>query len=103
MSAEDKQLYDAAYFGRTAKLETLLGEKADPNYKNIGWDTPLMMAAKNGKAECVKLLLAAGADPTMQNKDHETACSMATQKMNEAKSDPQREKYAGIAALTKKS
>lgn len=60
-------LIQAAYWGRTQVVKTLLEAGADPNKKKEGgarW-TPLWNAAAAGHAEIVQILLDRGADKTL--------------------------------------
>lgn len=43
-------------------IRLLIAHKADVNIKCGGYDTPIVLAARNGEAESVKILLEAGAD-----------------------------------------
>lgn len=54
-------LIEAARAGDEKRLRDLLREGADPNQAFSG-DTPLSVACREKRIECVKLLLAAGAD-----------------------------------------
>ncbi|HZU37147.1 MAG TPA: ankyrin repeat domain-containing protein, partial [Gemmataceae bacterium] len=55
-------LWFAAYKGRLDVVKLLLRHKADPNVRDTVWgETPLTMAAGDGKAAIVRVLLEAGA------------------------------------------
>lgn len=54
-------LHIASRSGNTALISGLLKEKANPNARNHVGDTPLMLAAYNGKIDALDALLAGGA------------------------------------------
>ena len=64
LSPGEESVFEAAAFGRVARLEELLS--AEPELARA-WSedgfTPLHTAAQNGDAELVRLLLEHGADP----------------------------------------
>jgi len=56
----------------------LLSVGADPDARNHAGSTPLIGAAKRGRAPLVRQLLDAGADPTAALPDGTTAADVAT-------------------------
>lgn len=59
-------LFDAAYSGRIDAIRTLLTAGADPNVRCDGYDTSLMVAAREGYADIVKELINAGIKKTIK-------------------------------------
>lgn len=77
------QLIKACSDGDVARIRNLLGQGADPKYRNSyawgKWETPLMAAAASGNIDAVRLILSQpGVDPHVENKDYETALTYAT-------------------------
>jgi ankyrin repeat protein len=62
MNGQDKVV---EYFVKTTKIPVDLQDKAG--------DSPLMLAACNGKVNTVRLLLSLGAKPTLRNRNNRTA------------------------------
>ena len=58
-------LHYAAIRGNTSCVKILLERKTKINSKNSHWETPLMVAAGEGRVEVMRVLLAAGADPSI--------------------------------------
>lgn len=69
--------------GNLQMAQTLLQYKADPNAKNAGGLTPLMIAAFGDQEMIVTLLLKSGADPKLKDAEGKTALILAQE--NEAK------------------
>ena len=69
--------------GNLQMAQTLLQYKADPNAKNAGGLTPLMIAAFGNQEMIVTLLLKSGADPKLKDAEGKTALMLAQE--NEAK------------------
>jgi hypothetical protein len=76
--APGRGLFDAAYRGDTAAVQRLLSEGIDPNYRNPGGWTPLMIAAAERHLEAVVVLLAAKADSNLRNSYGRTALMFAS-------------------------
>ncbi|MBY0352759.1 ankyrin repeat domain-containing protein [Candidatus Babeliales bacterium] len=53
----EEQLFEAVYKNLPEKMHPLLAQGANPNTRNNQNNTPLLWAAKNGRAECLRLLL----------------------------------------------
>jgi ankyrin repeat protein len=64
-----EKLGDAALFGKTAKVQQLLSEGADPNVITESGKTPLMLAAMYGHKSTLEVLLDAGADPNLPGEE----------------------------------
>lgn len=72
-------LFRAAAADKTASVEALLAQNADPNQpNNHGW-TPIFEAAKNGNAQMVRDLVAKGAAVDIAGDMKETPLHMAAQ------------------------
>lgn len=69
--------------GNLQMAQTLLQYKADPNAKNAGGLTPLMIAAFGDQEMIISLLLKSGADPKLKDAEGKTALTLAQE--NEAK------------------
>lgn len=69
--------------GNLQMAQTLLQYKADPNAKNAGGLTPLMIAAFGDQEMIITLLLKSGADPKLKDAEGKTALMLAQE--NEAK------------------
>jgi hypothetical protein len=74
----DRRLFDAANSGATQTARRLLAEGADPNWRNAGGWTPLMIAAAERHLDTVAVLLEAGADPNLRNGYGRTALMFAS-------------------------
>lgn len=70
-------LYDAAERGWVEAIRRLLKEGAEPNWRNSGGWTPLMIAAAEKHLEAVELLLQSKADPNLRNGYGRTALMFA--------------------------
>ena len=70
-------LFDAVLAGDRESLESQLAEGADPNPFDDENRTPLMLAARQGRADLVRLLLKAGADPQLTDAIGESGFIMA--------------------------
>lgn len=73
-----RELFDAAYRGDVAAVQRYLSEGADPDYRNPGGWTPLMIAAAERHLDAVILLLQAKADPNRRNAYGRTALMFAS-------------------------
>jgi hypothetical protein len=76
--APGRGLFDAAYRGDTAAVQRFLSEGIDPNYRNPGGWTPLMIAAAERHLEAVVALLEAKADSNLRNSYGRTALMFAS-------------------------
>ncbi len=63
--------------GNLQMAQTLLQYKADPNAKNAGGLTPLMIAAFGDQEMIISLLLKSGADPKLKDAEGKTALTLA--------------------------
>ncbi|NMO16120.1 ankyrin repeat domain-containing protein [Pyxidicoccus fallax] len=70
-------LFDAVLAGDREAVKSKLAAGADPNPFDSEGRTPLMAAARKGRADIVRLLLEAGADPELTDSLGETALIMA--------------------------
>ncbi|WP_141331087.1 ankyrin repeat domain-containing protein [Myxococcus sp. AB025B] len=70
-------LFDAVLANDSRSLSAQLAAGADPNPFDDEGLTPLMVAAREGRAELVALLLEAGGDPILTNALGETALVLA--------------------------
>lgn len=61
-SNEQMNLVIACANGELKRVEMLLPEVGDPNFRSLKGDTPLTAASANGHVELVLLLLSHGAD-----------------------------------------
>lgn len=66
-SYTNRLLKEAIQSGHAGVLAVLLEKGADPNLKDHGGQTPLMLAAATGDNPAVRHLLAAGADPLVSH------------------------------------
>lgn len=78
LPAPGRGLFDAAYRGDTTAVRRFLAEGMDPNYRNPGGWTPLMIAAAERHLQTVLALLEAKADPNLQNSYGRTALMFAS-------------------------
>jgi ankyrin repeat protein len=74
-----KSLLNAAASGNTIKIQELIGEGADVNFKNDDGETPLTFAAAWNQLPSLKLLLKHGADPNLADHTGGTALMLAVQ------------------------
>lgn len=82
-SAKYNALMLAVKKGNQTLAQTLLQYKANPNAKNAGGVTPLMIAAFGDQDMIVSLLLKSGANPELKDDEGKTALMLA--KENDAK------------------
>ena len=82
-SAKYNALMLAVNKGNQTLAQTLLQYKANPNAKNAGGVTPLMIAAFGDQDMIVSLLLKSGANPELKDDEGKTALMLA--KENDAK------------------
>lgn len=82
-AAKYNALMVAVKKGNLQMAQTLLQYKANPNAKNAGGLTPLMIAAFGNEDMIVSLLLKAGANPALKDDQGKTALTLA--KENDAK------------------
>jgi ankyrin repeat protein len=82
-AAKYNALMIAVKKGNLQMAQTLLQYKANPNAKNAGGITPLMIAAFGNEDMIVSLLLKAGANPALKDDQGKTALMLA--KENDAK------------------
>lgn len=68
----------AASFNRLDLAKLFLSYGADPNYRTMDLETPLIIAAIEDDLDMVKLLLNHGADPTLADDEGETALGWTT-------------------------
>ncbi len=66
-------LLEAIEAGDAARVKELLSQKADANEPGAQGATPLIAAARMGRADLVRLLLDAGAEPEWHDDSQETA------------------------------
>jgi len=76
----NKALLKAVKKGDLSKVQELVQEGADVNFKTRSGDTPLHVAASNGHLEIFDFLLKNGADPTIFNKKKKTPIDIACEK-----------------------
>jgi uncharacterized protein len=67
----------AAQHGHLEIVKLLLASRANPNARNIGSNTALMLAARFGHIDIVRALLAGGADVNAEDRDGGTALDNA--------------------------
>mgnify|MGYP000630248737 FL=1 len=72
-SADIKDLFSAAIFGKTERVKFLLSEGVDVNAKTATGRTAMMAACFNGNIRVVRTLLAYGADVNIADKLASTA------------------------------
>ena len=72
MREENICLHWAAFSGCVDIAEILLAAKCDLHAVNIHGDSPLHIAARENRYECVVLFLSRGSDVTLKNKEGET-------------------------------
>ena len=72
-----QRLLSAAAAGKTAEVESLLGQGAPLEAHDKDGRTPLMLAAQHGQAETVRLLIGKGASATARDKNGLTAFGLA--------------------------
>lgn len=82
-AAKYNALMIAVKKGNLQMAQTLLQYKANPNAKNAGGLTPLMIAAFGNQDMIISLLLKAGANPAVKDDEGKTAMMLA--KENDAK------------------
>jgi ankyrin repeat protein len=70
-------LFDAVLAGDREAVMVQLDAGADPNPFDAEGRTPIMVAARNGRADLVRLLLEAGADPELTDSIGESPLIMA--------------------------
>ena len=63
----------AAFHGDTTRIASLVNQGRDPNVADYDGRTALMLAASEGRADCVRWLLAASADPALKDRHGHTA------------------------------
>lgn len=103
----DKVLLDACFKGGLALARKALDNGADPDCRESGGISPLMLAAASGCAGAAELLLAAGADPGLVSDKGEDALMLAASKghpevvkmLLAGGSDPGRVSKNGLGAL----
>jgi ankyrin repeat protein len=66
-------LFEAVQAGDVASVKKALKSARDLNELGEGGRTPLIEAARVGRADLVKLLLEAGAEPSLEDDEKETA------------------------------
>ena len=71
------ELISAASSRDDARLRAVLGQGADPNFRNSAGHTALMLAAMRGNLEVVKTLLRQGADKNLESNSGDTALDYA--------------------------
>jgi hypothetical protein len=76
----NKALLEAVKKGGLLKVQELVQEGADVNFKTRSGDTPLHVAASKGHLEIFDFLLKSGADPTILNKKKKTPIDIACEK-----------------------
>jgi len=76
----NKALLEAVKKGDLSKVQELVQEGADVNFKTRSGDTPLHIAASKGHLEILDFLLKNGADPTILNKKKKTLIDIACEK-----------------------
>lgn len=76
-SAKYNALMMAVKKGNLTMAQTLLQYKANPNAKNAGGLTPLMIAAYGNEDMIISLLLKAGANPAFKDDEGKTALMLA--------------------------
>jgi ankyrin repeat protein len=62
-----EQLIDAACKGNTFTIKKLIAAGADPNYRNVQINTPLMWAVTHRHPDAAQVLLESGADVNGQD------------------------------------
>lgn len=76
-------LHWAAYNGHSLAVQLLLSAGADPDFRSLRDETPLMLVARrHGVADIIPLLLSAGADANIQDPLNRTALLFAVQNGN---------------------
>jgi len=76
----NKSLIEAVKKGDLTKVQKLVQEGADVNFKTRSGDTALHVAASKGHLEIFDFLLKNGADPTILNKKKKTPIDVACEK-----------------------
>jgi len=76
----NKAVLEAVKKGDLSKVQELIQEGADVNFKTRSGDTPLHIAASKGHLEIFDFLLKNGADPTILNKKKKTPIDVACEK-----------------------
>jgi ankyrin repeat protein len=64
-SRPSSPIADAASAGDAASVASLLHGGGDSNTRNINGFTPLICAAREGRAEIIRMLIESGADPNL--------------------------------------
>lgn len=72
------ELLEAASLGKAERLEEMLLQGADPNWRNDGGETALHLAASRGHTQTAACLLAYGANPAIPNNQGLTALSLSS-------------------------
>lgn len=67
----------------TLYMQYLLQHKADPNIRDAKGNTPMMLAALNGRDDIIDLLLTYKANPNLANSSGQTALILAVNARNE--------------------
>jgi hypothetical protein len=91
MEQDAGELMQAVYSGDTFGLRKLIRNGVDPDVR-FGGETPLMVAARNGRLQICRALIHAGADVKAKNVEGQTALSLA-----------QAGKHTAVVKLLKKS
>lgn len=71
LGAMPDDLHDAVNAGDTARVQYFLAHGADVNERDVGWSTPLDLAAATGQVAVAVMLLDAGADIEAANEPAE--------------------------------
>lgn len=76
----NESLFSAACMGDSRKLERLLDQGADPNFRAESGSTALHSAYQWGQLESVKILLNRGADVNLGDQYHRTLLALASER-----------------------